>query len=198
MTTNTDYKFLMASMKGRSSDSEERSGKSFTGVRSSRPWPIPVQKSRASASVSNVSGSPNRRVSKIIQISWSNFVAKEGIETNLLACLVNGGESGKEGEEVGEGGGGEGDGGFADGVDEFDVMRLQGDAAVAVAAFGSVFQVSFDGMAYAGKHRAYLVLAPREKIYLQKCVSVARSDRAVRQTRQFGVAVAAVGDESFV
>ena len=53
----------MASMNGRSSGSEERSGKRSTGARSSTPWPMPEQNARASASVSKVSGSPNMRVS---------------------------------------------------------------------------------------------------------------------------------------
>ena len=63
----------------------------------------------------------------------------------------------------------------------------QRDAAVGIAAFGTILQVALDRTADAGELAAYLMVTAGEQLHFQKMVLVSASDVLVIQLCQFRV-----------
>ena len=75
---------------------------------------------------------------------------------------------------------------------------MKADAAVGVAALGSVFQVTLDGTAYLGKLAANLMVTTCLQIDLQQTVAVAPPNQAVTEFCAFAVGHFALVSVGFV
>ena len=72
---------------------------------------------------------------------------------------------------------------MAHGVLQCEIAGVQGDAAVGIAAWSTVFQVALYGAAHLGQLASYLVVASGVQVYFQKVVPVARGNEPVVQYR---------------
>ena len=66
-------------------------------------------------------------------------------------------------------------------MDELHTSRHQRDAAIGIAAWGTVFQIAFDGTTHRCQLTTNLVVATRHQIHFEKCVVVAVANHAIFQ-----------------
>ena len=72
-------------------------------------------------------------------------------------------------------------------MDETDVSGCQGNAAVSIGAWSSIFQISLDYGAVGCKLASYLVMAACQKLHLDEPLSLGRTDKSVAQSGQLGI-----------
>jgi hypothetical protein len=75
-------------------------------------------------------------------------------------------------------------------MNEFNTVRLKRYAAVGIAAFGTIFQVAFDGASYGRELTPNLMMPPGHQLNLQQAVVVALandfvSEHSLLRTRHF-------------
>lgn len=83
-------------------------------------------------------------------------------------------------------------------MSELYLIRLKGYAAVFVASFRSIFEVSSDGIAYAGELRSDLMLAACHEVYFKQRVVVPGFDDGVFKAGESGLGGIAVTYEGLV
>ena len=66
---------------------------------------------------------------------------------------------------------------MGDGMDEIDGMGAEADAAIGVAALGTILEVAADGQADMGELTANLMVSPRVEIHFHECVILVRCQR---------------------
>ena len=81
---------------------------------------------------------------------------------------------------------------MGDGMDEIDGMGAEADAAIGVAALGTILEVAADGQADMGELTANLMVSPRVEIYFEEGVVVVGSDGTEVEQSLLGVGLLAV------
>ncbi len=74
---------------------------------------------------------------------------------------------------------------FADGVDKFRLSAVERDAAIGVAARGSVLQVTLDGKPDVRELAAYLMMPTCEELYFKQRVALSGADHLIMQACLF-------------
>jgi len=83
-------------------------------------------------------------------------------------------------------------------MNKFYFAGVETNSAIRIRAFGSVFEIPFNGASDSGELAPDLMMPPGLKVNLKECVVLATHERLIGQYRLFGFFGAGLGNKRFI